>query len=252
MNPIPLFSRCEIVNLPQRTDRRREMDAELARFSLHADGRRLRYFPAIRPDHAGDFPSLGARGCFLSHLAIIDAAIADGLPDVLVMEDDLAFAPLLAHFPASACEQLALGDWDFAYFGHVHPVGASHSGRVPALQPSTEPLATTHFYALNGRILRPLREHLAACLTRPSGHPLGSPMHVDGAYSLFRAAHPGCVTLIATPSLGHQRSSRSDIFANKWYDRLPGTRHLAAAARQLRNARRSAASQPDATETPDV
>jgi hypothetical protein len=98
-----------------------------------------------------------------------------------------------------------------------------------------EPLATTHFYALNGRILRPLHDHLEACLQRPTGHPLGSPMHVDGAYSLFRMQHPDVVTLMATPSLGGQRSSRSDIFPNKWYDRLPLTRQLAGLARGVKN-----------------
>jgi hypothetical protein len=40
---------------------------------------------------------------------------------------------------------------------------------------------------------------------------------------------------MATPSLGGQRSSRSDIFPNKWYDRLPLTRQLAGLARGVKN-----------------
>jgi hypothetical protein len=84
-------------------------------------------------------------------------------------------------------------------------------------------------------VLRPLHDHLEACLQRPTGHPLGSPMHVDGAYSLFRMQHPHVVTLRATPSLGGQRSSRSDIFPNKWYDRLPLTRQIAGLARGIKN-----------------
>ncbi|HAX77040.1 MAG TPA: LPS biosynthesis glycosyltransferase, partial [Cyanobacteria bacterium UBA11372] len=46
-------------------------------------------FPAIRPDDAGDFPSIGARGCFESHLAILKQALADRLSNVLIVEDDL-------------------------------------------------------------------------------------------------------------------------------------------------------------------
>ena len=60
-------------------------------------------------------------------------------------------------------------------------------------------------------------------------------MHVDGAYSLFRAQNPEMLTLIATPSMGGQRSSRSDIYPNKWYDRIPGLMGIAGALRTLKN-----------------
>ena len=66
-------------------------------------------------------------------------------------------------------------------------------------------------------------------------------MHVDGAYSMFRARRPDVVTLISSPSLGGQRSSRSDITANRWYDRQPLLRGLAGLARKGKNLRRTAA-----------
>lgn len=232
MHLIQHFQRCYIVNLPERADRRREMNAELQRAGLRADGKRIRYFRAVRPADTGEFPSLGARGCFLSHLGILKEAIADGLDKVLVMEDDLALDPRIVAAPDTMLRRLQAADWDFAYFGHVEP---SAVGAAPGWQETRIPLATTHFYALSGRVLQPLHDHLEACLQRPSGHPLGSPMHVDGAYSLFRMQHPEFVTLMATPSLGGQRSSRSDIFPNKWYDRLPFTRHLAGVARAIKN-----------------
>lgn len=232
MHLIQHFQRSYIVNLPERADRRREMDAELQQAGLCADGERIRYFRAVRPADAGEFPSLGARGCFMSHLGILKEAIRDGLDNLLVMEDDLALDPRMLAAPEAMRRRLQEGSWDFAYFGHVETVAA---GAVPAWRETREPLATTHFYALNGRVLRPLHDHLEACLQRPSGHPLGSPMHVDGAYSLFRMQHPDVVTLMATPSLGGQRSSRSDIFPNKWYDRLPLTRQLAGLARGVKN-----------------
>ena len=37
---------------------------------------------------------------------------------------------------------------------------------------------------------------------------------------MFRAQNPDVRTLIASPNLGSQRSSRSDISA-AWYDRMP-------------------------------
>jgi hypothetical protein len=55
-------------------------------------------------------------------------------------------------------------------------------------------------------------------------------MHLDGAYSTFRAQNPDVVTLITSPNLGWQRSSPSDITPN-WWDRVPGLRQLAGAAR---------------------
>ena len=226
------FERCYIVNLPERADRRREMDTEMQRVEWRVDGEHIRYFRAIRPVDAGAFPSLGARGCFMSHLGILKDAIRDKLGSILVMEDDLAIDPLIGVASKVMLDRMQDAEWDFAYFGHVEP---SDTGAASGWQETHQPLATTHFYALNGRVLRPLHDHLEACLDRPTGHPLGSPMHVDGAYSLFRMQHPELITLMATPSLGGQRSSRSDIFPNKWYDRLPLTRQLAGIARGIKN-----------------
>ena len=234
MTLIENFARTYIVNLPERTDRRREMDAELAQFGLRADGERIRYFRAIRPTDAGDFPNLGARGCFLSHLAILEEALRDGLESVLILEDDLRLDPRIAQLPETMHQRLRRDDWDFAYLGHVAPCADTDTAHW---RETRQPLATTHCYALRGPAIAALRDHLAACLTRPSGHPLGSPMHVDGAYSLFRQFHPEIVTLLAVPSLGGQLSSLCDIFPHQWYDRFAPTRALASLARHLKNQR---------------
>lgn len=228
------FARTYIVHLPERQDRRREMDAELARFGLCADGERIRYWDATRPRDAGLFPSRGAHGCFLSHLAILEEAQRDQLDSVLILEDDLTLNAALAAAPAAMRERVAAGGWHFAYLGHTAEVA---DGAPPHWLESKLPLATTHFYALHGSIISRLREHLQACLARPPGHPLGSPMHVDGAYSLFRQFNMDVVTLLAAPSLGGQRSSRSDIHPNRWFDRLPVLRALASLARHAKNRR---------------
>jgi glycosyl transferase family 25 len=239
MKLIDQFERIYIVNLPERSDRRREMEAELGRYAIAVDGAKIRYLQAVRPDDAGLFPSLGSRGCFLSHLAILNHAVEDDLDNVLVMEDDLSVDQRFAEGQSAMCQTLQQGKWHFAYFGHV--LGLADDGGQPVWQEGAQPIATTHFYALNRPVIRPLRDYLEACLTRKPGDPIGGPMHVDGAYSLFRKHHPEWLTLIATPSLGGQRSSRSDIFPNKWYDRTPLFAQIAGSMRTVKNLGKRAA-----------
>ena len=251
MKLIDQFERVYIVNLPERGDRRREIEAELGRFGLRVDGEKIRYWNAVRPSDAGLFPSLGSRGCFLSHLGILNDAIEDGLDNLLIMEDDLAIDARFVQAQPAMCRVLQDRRWDFAYVGHVEPL--PDDGGAPVWQHARQPLVTAHFYALNRPVLRPLRDHLQACLAREPGHPLGSPMHVDGAYSLFRMQRPDTLTLIAAPSLGGQRSSRSDIFPNKWYDRTPGLIQVAAWMRSIKNqGKRLLKSNPISGEQPNV
>ena len=233
MKLIDQFTRVYIVNLPDRSDRRREMEIELARNGLSVDANKIRYFNAVRPDDAGLFPSIGARGCFLSHLGILNEAIKDDLDNVLVMEDDLSIDDRFSETQSEMCLVLQNGQWDFAYIGHVEPL--LDNNLPPVWEWTNKPLATTHFYAVNRPVMRPLRDYLESCLNRQPGDPFGGPMHVDGAYSLFRMHHPEVQTLISVPSLGGQRSSRSDIFPNKWYDKTGGFIQLASIFRGLKN-----------------
>lgn len=63
-------------------------------------------------------------------------------------------------------------------------------------------------------------------------------MHVDGAYSHFRADHPQMVTLSVSPTLGVQRPSRTDVHDLRWFDRVPLVRDTAQLYRRLRGAMR--------------
>jgi len=47
------------------------MQKELSRIGWRAE-----FFPAVRPETAQGFPWIGARGCFLSHLAVLKSALA--------------------------------------------------------------------------------------------------------------------------------------------------------------------------------
>jgi hypothetical protein len=231
------FRRIYVINLPTRPDRRRAVLADLAQAGVAADDPRLRIFPGIRPDDAGAFPSLGARGCYLSHLGALKEALADGLDNVLILEDDLALEPLARLPQPQMAEVLAQGAWDFAYPGHMADAGGA---QPPAVWRTTsQDLVCAHFYGVSRRALPALVAYLEDCMSRPPGHPDGGPMHVDGAFNMFRRRNPGLVTLLAMPSLGGQRSSRSDIYPNRWFDRLPLVREAAGLARAAANRLRS-------------
>jgi len=226
------FDRICIVNLPERSDRRREVTRELQRQGVAVDGDRVRCFAATRPAGPAGFPSTGARGCFLSHLAVLRQARADGVQRLLVLEDDVMFTAELARAGYMAAA-LGAATWQLAYPGHAQPA-------LPGplrWQASREPLVCAHCYAVHHSALNTVIDHLEACLGRPTGHPDGSPMHYDGALTLLRRAQPGWVTLLASRSLAGQRSSRSDIIGPSWLDRLP----LAAWVRGLKNGLRRVA-----------
>ena len=233
MKVFDAFERIVVINLPERVDRRKEMEAELRRAGIGASDRRLRFFAGIRPADAGLFPSIGARGCFESHLGVISEALRDGVGNVLVLEDDLLLHPAACVDQPALAGQLAWQDWDFAYPGHALP--PEDSDGTVHWRETRRPLVCAHFYGLHRRVLADLRGYLEDCGRRPPGHPDGGPMHVDGAYSMFRARNAQVVTLVASPSLGGQRSSRSDITANRWFDRQPGVRLLAGLARKGKN-----------------
>lgn len=233
MQLIDQFERISIINLPERADRRAEINGELARMGRRIDGQHIRLFPAIRPNDAGEFPSLGARGCFMSHRAVIKQALDDGVRNVLVMEDDLLLDPRFIQPQSAMCTTLQQNHWEIAYLGHIDP--AHMNSASPTFVTTDQPQVTLHCYALNREVLEPLYQYLSQCLERPNGHPLGSQMHVDGAFSLFRQFNPQIRTLIATPSLGHQRSSRSDIAHNRWFDRTPVLRQAAGLLRRWKN-----------------
>ncbi len=89
----------------------------------------------------------------------------------------------------------------------------------------------THIYVIN---LPDLIPYMAAIYSRPLGDPQGGAMHVDGAYSWFRAAHPQCLTIAPVRSISVQRSSRSDIHPLRWFDRIPVLAPIVGSLRRVR------------------
>lgn len=235
---LPPFDRIYVLNLPERADRRREVEAQLRRFGLSLTAEPVRLFRAVRPSDPGPFPSVGARGCFMSHLGMLREAVRDGVASVLILEDDLDFAPDAEERLPTLLRSLQQEDWALFYGGYELPEGAPDAA-APAgagLHPiqAELPVRTTHFIALRGTAIAGAARFLEAVAARVPGDPAGGPMHVDGAYTWFRRTYPELRTWIAVPELGHQRQSRTDIHPLRWYDRWPAVRELAQWARRLR------------------
>lgn len=224
------FDKVFVINLPERTDRRKAFLSELA--WLGASGAdKVEIFPAVKPSDSGGFPSIGARGCFMSHLSILRKACDEGMRRILILEDDLMFNQALKKYQFAVAQHMAGEAYDIAYLGHM--VQSKNNG-IMQFETYDQPLMQSHFIAFRGDVIPRLVQCFEAMLERPPGHPDGGPMHVDGAYSTFRAQNPDVTTQIAMPNLGFQRPSPSDIAGFRWFDRLAGVKALSALVRRFR------------------
>jgi hypothetical protein len=144
------FERVVVINLSRRSER-------FERFSRRLEGkwpfRPPRRFEAVDgleiAPPAGWSHSPGAWGCLQSHRAVLDSAIADGIPSLLVMEDDAYpvedFPELASHFLRAVPE-----DWDCLMLGaeHLLPPEAV----VPGVVRCTASIRC-HAYAVRGKIM---------------------------------------------------------------------------------------------------
>lgn len=215
-----------VVNLPYRTDRRAEFCDQLVRLGIAPDHPLIRFFPAIRATDAGAFPTIGARGCFLSHMKILEEALTQNHASVIICEDDLDFSADFASRMPRVIRALDGIDWDLFIGGYVSDRVGEAVSRDPLVfhVPRDLQLIGAHFYILRGRAIARLYQRLDVMLARPAGHPDGGPMHYDGALNHFRSCEPDIVTVAARPALGVQRASRTDIHALALMDRLALTR----------------------------
>ena len=204
------FDEIRIINLPSRKDRRALMLGELRRVGLEDDPR-VEFFDALSFADAGSFTSPGARGVFHSQLEILEQAARRG-HSVLILEDDVDFVDGVENYRLN-------GDWAIFYGGYYpeDPQNLHESDIVGA-----------HMMGFSAAIV----PQVAAYLRSISVEGIHPP--IDGAYVWFRRAHPEVPTLFATPALGHQRPSRSDIADLQFYDRVPVLRQGASAARSVK------------------
>lgn len=217
------FDSIRILNLPERSDRRREMLAELAKFGL-SDDERVSFFPGSRRTDPGPFASAGEHGCYLSHLALLKAASAED-ETVLVLEDDCDFLP-------EAADYVVAEEWDIFYGGYTaeEPDNLETSNMIGAHCMGYSPRAVKAFASYLEGLLQPGFEPDALAVARGNYEPGVNPPF-DGAIVWFRRAHPEMKTVFA--QIAVQRSSRSDIASGNLLDRtLPAA---ASAARKAKN-----------------
>ena len=204
------FDSIRIINLPERRDRRQEISNELYAIGLGEDPR-VSFFTAVRPTEAGPFSSVGARGCYESHLAILREAAAANR-SVLILEDDCDFTPEATNFEFGS-------EWDVFYGGY-------HARNPEDLLQSD--IAGSHMMGFSSKGANQICAYLDT-LQFEGIHP-----PIDAAYIWFRRAHPDVPTLFAMPPLGIQRPSRSDIADLRFFDRLKLLRPVLHFARQIK------------------
>ena len=231
------FDKIYVINLASRQDRRDEMQVELKKIGLSLTHPSVQLFTAVRPTEQGDWPSIGARGCFMSHLQVLQDAEHHGYENILILEDDIDFVKEFNLRFIEVNQILNRLNWDIFYGGYElfnQEIRSNNDSLLKTID-STTSVGTTHFIAFNKTTLVLVREYLDVMISRKGGDPNGGPMHVDGAYSWFRTVYPQIITVIATPQLGYQRSSRTDIHDLGWKDQLPVVRRIMMILRKVKN-----------------
>ena len=223
-----------VINLPFRSDRRVEIEGELNRIGLSLNDGSAEILSASRFADAGSFDSIGARGCFDSHVRALKVAHERNCKGVLILEDDCDFIDEIQHQLPIVLRSLSVTQWSIFYGGHHSDTAPPDDLRGISKIAANESLSATHFIAVSGKVLPALIKYLETMAAREPGSPLGGPMHVDGAYSWFRKDNPEYETWVADPQLGFQRPSRTDIHELKFYDRLVGLRQLIDAIRHIK------------------
>jgi glycosyl transferase family 25 len=234
--PLPYWN-VYLVNLPERKDRLRAAEKELARVGWHVGPRGVTLFSATKFTERGGFPSPSVRGAFHSHSECLKAGLQQRDRDVVLLEDDIAFASCLRTLMPSIYSELGKISWDFCYLGH------EHTGNIERAGPRTEhmhlssyagPIIGLHFCIVSRRILPRLIDHLDRVALGREGDDDYGPMPVDGAFNTFRRLNSDVCTFIADPKLGWQRPSRSDI-TPKFFDRLEFLRPAVTALRNIKD-----------------
>lgn len=187
-----------IINLPSREDRRLEMIGELRRHGIEVDGERVAFSEAISPKEADGFYSIGAHGCYQSHLNILEAS---GDESVLIIEDDCDFRNNIRHVEVPSC--------DIFHAGYM-------SGQIG-----------THLIGYQPGIARTVASYLRQLLVD------GRRISFDGALFHLRTDRPDIKYVFANPVLGFQRPSRTDVGSTDFREKLPFVKELRAVKRGI-------------------
>lgn len=236
MNLYECFAQIYILNLPHRVDRCEATIKELESVGISLEPKKVEVFPAIKPDDAEPFHKLGSKGCYLSVLEILKQSKQRGSGHILIFQDDISFPSFFKDYESDLLQELDGRPWDIAQFGYCKTETDAAEIHLPfaTWKDTSSAVIGAHFFAVNGRSVDRYIQFLEELLTRPRDHPDGGPMPIDGTFGTFSKLNPDVVRLIAIPSFGGQRSSRSDV-TPKWFDKLPLMSGIAQLYRNVRN-----------------
>jgi len=205
------FGSRRLISMKARAERRQRIDAGLAGYDLSLEALGVEIFDGLAFGEANGFPSKGVRGCFTSHMTLMQECAASE-KSMLVMEDDIDF-----HFDRitrfhKAVPDLQSTGWDIVYLGYLVP----ETSGAPRLETYSGGTIGGHFYGVTPAFARAVADYMMSCTTRPPGDPVGGPMYRDAAFTMFRERNPARVTKLAIPALGGQFSSRSDLTPKRY------------------------------------
>jgi glycosyl transferase family 25 len=228
------FSVIRIINLRMRDDRRREMISEFARLGILIGGEKVKFYEASRFSDAAPFPSIGAKGCYHSHMNILEAAHAQNTESLLILEDDCDFIGNIEAAFLHAMEALQSRDWDLFFGGH-EDLACDETSLEPIqqIEPGTW-IRGTHFVAFRKRAIQALVPFLRDELDVLARDPVGGSRGIDAAYTHFGRQTTGYKYFVAWPKLGYQRPSRSDIESRSAFDEIPLLNSLVKPARRIK------------------
>jgi len=233
---LDLFDHTYVINLPERADRRRDMHKQLQVTGVGAASdilsTRVEFVPGVRPAEAAPFGSVGVKGCFLSHLAVLNAALLGGFESVMILEDDAEFEGNVAEIVPRLEEAILRQDWGIVQLGYL-PMTEELPTVDGALVPFRGDVQGLHCYAVHRKALVPLIGHFERQLAGRAGDDIYGPMAADGTVNTFAWVNHDVPRHLLVPSICRQRSSRSDISPAP-LDRIPFTRALVAMARRAR------------------
>ena len=200
------FGSRRLISMKARSERRQRIDASLARYDLSLEKLGVEIFDGLAFEDANGFPSKGVRGCFTSHMTLMQECAASG-QSMLVMEDDVDFKFDRIVAFHQMVPDLQQAGWDIVYLGYLFP-----QTRGPTrLERHEGGTIGGHFYGVTPEFAKAAAVYMLSCTTRPRGDAVGGPMYRDAAFTMFRERHPELVTKLAIPPLGDQFSSRSDL-----------------------------------------
>ena len=203
------FDDVAIINLKSRPDRKKSILEEVARLGFSPAQIRIPDAPICESD--GGFPSRGVFGNYLSHLEILKTALSRKSRRVLVLEDDAIFSRS-ARNPVSQARFIREADsYDWATWHLGHKLRRELRGVQASVVPTLHEFHWAHCYAVQDTSLMELVEFLELLMSRPTDHPDGGKMYIDGALYHFRADCTQKPCLVSNPPLSVQKGSDSNL-----------------------------------------